>query len=134
MSYREISKDNVVAVLEQSDLVHLTISNFTSETEGKINGKIWFIPININVKEKIDTSIDMRFKVGTKKVDGKRVFTATITEIKTSTDLTVIFGEKIMSMASDIPKNIKKEVDKFLDILFKKALQKIMDKTIEKLS
>ena len=53
MSYKEISKDNVVAVLEQSDLVHLTISNFTSETEGKINGKIWFIPININVKEKL---------------------------------------------------------------------------------
>ena len=76
----------------------------------------------------------MRFKVGTKNVDGKRVFTATITEIKTSTDLTVIFGKKIMSMASEIPENIKKEVDKFLDVLFKKALQKIMDKTIEKLS
>ena len=60
----------------------------------------------------------MRFKVGTKNVDGKRVFTATITEIKTSTDLTVIFGKKIMSMASEIPENIKKEVDKFLDVLF----------------
>ena len=130
MSYREISKNNVFAEFEQSNLVHLKVSNFTSQIEGAINGKVLIFPLNFNVKEKVDTSIDMKFKIGTKMVGDKRSLTATLTDFKTHTDLTPILGEKIMSFASDI----SKAVDEILDVIFKKQLQKILDKTIKKLS
>ena len=130
MSYREIAMNNIFAEFEKSNLVHLTVSNFTSQIEGAINGKIFFFPLNYNVKEKVDTSIDMKFKIGTKMVGDKRSLTATLTDFKTHTDLTPILGEKIMSFASDI----SKAVDEILDVIFKKQLQKILDKTIKKLS
>ena len=134
MSYRGISKNNVFAEFEQSNLVHLKVSNFTSQIEGAINGKVLIFPLNFNVKEKVDTSIDMKIKVGTKSAHDKMAFTATITDFKTHTDINAVFGDIILKYAKSIAEYISKGVDEILDVVFKKQLQKIMDKTIEKLS
>ena len=76
----------------------------------------------------------MKFKVETKKVDGKSVLTATITDLKTNTNLTLIAGEKNIDLTKVISEELKKEIEeKILDVYLKKQLQKLLDKTITKL-
>ena len=77
----------------------------------------------------------MRFKVGTKKVDGKSVFTATITEFKTSTDVKLNIGKIKLNLFKLVPKDLKTLLEeKILDRFLQKKLQTVVDAAIEKLS
>ena len=134
IAFREITQNNVFAVLENSDLVHLKIYNFTADLEARIKYKLLGFPIILTGKGLVDTNVDMKFKVETKKVDGKSVLTATITDLKTNTNLTLIAGEKNIDLTKVISEELKKEIEeKILDVYLKKQLQKLLDKTITKL-
>ena len=136
ITFREITQENVAAVLEQSDLVHLTINNFKADAKGnfktkKILGKI----ISITLKGEVNTNIDMKFKIGTKIVDGKSVFAATITYLKTDTDLSLNIGNNKVNITGVISESIKTEIEeKILDVFLQKKLQTVIDKAIENLS
>ena len=135
ITFRELTQDNIVAILEQSDLVHLTVTNVKADAKAQLKTKILGKTLSITLKGEVDTNIDMRFKVGTKKVDGKSVFTATITEFKTSTDVKLNIGKIKLNLFKLVPKDLKTLLEeKILDRFLQKKLQTVVDAAIEKLS
>ena len=135
ITFRELTQDNIVAILEQSDLVHLTVTNVKADAKAQLKTKILGKTLSITLKGEVDTNIDMRFKVGTKKVDGKSVFTATITEFKTSTDVKLNIGKIKLNLFKLVPKDLKTLLEeKILDKFLQKKLQTVVDAAIEKLS
>ena len=135
ITFRELTQDNIVAILEQSDLVHLTVTNVKADAKAQLKTKILKKTLSITLKGEVDTNIDMRFKVGTKKVDGKSVFTATITEFKTSTDVKLNIGKIKLNLFKLVPKDLKTLLEeKILDKFLQKKLQTVVDAAIEKLS
>ena len=74
-----------------------------------------------------------RFKVGTKKVDGKSVFTATITEFKTSTDVKLNIGKIKLNLFKLVPKDLKTLLEeKILDKFLQTDMMMKIDKKIVK--
>ena len=136
ITFREITQENVVAILEQSDLVHLTINNFKADAKGNFKTKkIFGKSISVTLKGEVNTNIDLKFKVGTKVVDGKSVFTATITYLKTDTDISLLIAKSKVNITEAISEDIKKEIEeKILDAFLQKKLQKVIDKAIQNLS
>ena len=87
------------------------------------------------MKGEVSTNIDLKFKVGTKVVDGKSVFTATITYLKTDTDISLLIAKSKVNITEAISEDIKKEIEeKILDAFLQKKLQKVIDKAIQNLS
>ena len=134
INFEELTEENVVAILEKSNLIHLTISNLKAEAEAQFKTKVLGKSINATAKGEIKTTIDMKLEIGTKVSDGKSTLAATITYLKTDSDLSLIFGKVELKLFNKITEPLKKVVqEKIIDKFAQKLLQEKIDKSIDEL-
>ena len=134
INFNNLTKENINATLEQSDLIHLKIIDLKAEGKPKLKAKISRLPMTVTGKVEIKTTIDMKLKIGTKVSDGKKVTTAEISYFKTDTNIVLVSGKFKINVFNEAYDDIKKIIEQQIaDRFIQKELQKIVDKNIDKL-
>ena len=134
INFNNLTKENINATLEQSDLIHLKIIDLKAEGKPKLKAKISRLPMTVTGKVEIKTTIDMKLKIGTKVSDGKKVTTAEISYFKTDTNIVLISGKFKINVFNEAYDDIKKIIEQQIaDRFIQKELQKIIDKNIDKI-
>ena len=133
INFNNLTKENINATLEQSDLIHLKIIDLKAEGKPKLKAKISRLPMTVTGKIEIKTTIDMKLKIGTKVSDGKKVTTAEIEDFKTDTNIVLVSGKFRINVFNEAYDDIKKIIEQQIaDRFIQKELQKIVDKSIDK--
>ena len=134
ITFDNLSQDNFKAVLEEPNLIHITITDFKAKAEAKMEAKISFVPIKLSADGEVTISVDAKLKIETKEVDGKKVITGTLSDLKTDTNLALNFGKFKYNIFEGAFSSLKKLLEqKIGDRFLQKELQKIIDKSIDKL-
>ena len=128
-----LTEDNFKAVVEKPDLIYLKITDFKAKAEARMKTKISFVPIEIKGEGEVKTNVDAKLKIETKDLDGKNVTTATIIDLKTDTDLILVFDKFKINVFDGVFDFLKKLIEQqVLDRFLQKELQKIVNKNIDK--
>ena len=134
ITFKDLTQDNIAVVLEESSLVHLTVSNLIANVKATFKKKILGKKMSATAKGEVKISVDLKLKIGTKTENGKTIPTATITDFKTDTDLSLIFGDFKVKLFNKVTEPLKKEIEgKILNKLAQNELQKLIDDNIEEL-
>ena len=134
ITFKDLTQDDIAVVLEESSLVHLTVSNLIANVKANFQTKVLGKKISASTKGEIKISVDLKLKIGTKNADGKTIPTATITYFKTDTDLNLIFRDLKVKLFNKVTEPLKKEIEgKILDKIAQNKLQKLIDDNIEEL-
>ena len=148
--FSKIERRNVYIAVESNE-IHLKVSNFVAQSSAELQTFRWtdiLIPIpipfirkfikkhirkvtSVTAKGTVKTTIDLKFKLVTKNTGMPGI---EITQFRTNTDLSFIFGPTKVSAFAGILSPIKREIERrILDKIGRRELQKIVDKNVQKL-
>ena len=134
ITFDNLTENNFKAVLQQPDLIHITITDFKAKAEATMRAKVSIIPtIKVSADGEVRVSAEADIKIETKEVDGKKVKTGTLSGLKTNTNLALNFGKFKYDVFQGPYSSLKKLLEqKVGDRFLQKELQKIVDKSIDK--